>query len=142
MKQLIKKIYFIFLVAVCADAALAGCEVGSGYREDGFEICRIADSVIEESTVMSLLTFPDRHMGKYVRIFGVISAKDGDERIFLSKEYFDIYAQPYSIYLNLPDKGVAVANKLNGKYVWVEGLLQREGGVMSLMVSSLFLYGE
>lgn len=91
-------------------------------------------------TVLQLLVNPLPYGERYITVRGVLSVEPEDNRLYMSKEFFDAFFPEYAIQIRLPAGAAAASAKYLGKYVTLRGTFSLENTPFSrgvLHVTSL-----
>lgn len=73
-------------------------------------------------TILGLMTTPRSFDTRLVRVTGILSAEFEDQRLYLAKDFYDYRQREYSVALGFTEEQLEVANRLQGRFVIVEGV--------------------
>lgn len=91
-------------------------------------------------SIISLITNPKKYDGKLVKVSGVGCIEADGNALYLSKEDYKYIVQKNAVFLDFTNAAVNKddAMKLNGKYVYIEGIFNADNnGVSDLYTGAI-----
>jgi hypothetical protein len=88
-------------------------------------------------SMINLIANPRKYNHRSIAFFGVIDLDFEDEAVFLSQSDYDSFITKNAIAISDPDKLRKKYGAYNGKYVYVEGIFNRNQGIYALYSGSI-----
>jgi hypothetical protein len=111
----------VLLLAIVLLPPIASAAEPLSETNAGWSVSSSFDAPPTEVTLLQLLTNPSPYNGRYVQVMGVLSVEFEDNRLYFSKEFYDVFYPQYAIDIRLPKKALAASRRFQGKYVMLQG---------------------